>query len=179
MINSPFVRDGLKSFAGRTITYARENISNKGMTVSNDLADGLSYDIEFYKNSFWLEFLSDEKYWAFQEYGVKGAGLGAPPYDTPFSYTNLKPPVEVFIEWAKRKPILPRDKKSGKFITRESFGYAMREHIYQKGIIPKHFFQDAVEKSFESLPNEIVELYGLEVKKILKKIRDDISKKSV
>lgn len=45
-----------------------------------------------------------------------------------------KVPIQVLIEWIKKKHLVPRHKKSGRFMTTNQFAFAIQESIYKKGI---------------------------------------------
>jgi len=61
------------------------------------------------------------------------------------------------------KPIKARDKKTGKFITQEQGAFAIQNAIYRKGIKPTEFYSKPFERAFKTLPEDLVEAYGLDV----------------
>ena len=48
-----------------------------------------------------------------------------------------KIPLDVLIKWIKAKHLVPRNSKSGRFITTNQFAYAIQNSIYKKGISGK------------------------------------------
>ena len=67
------------------------------------------------------------------------------------------------IGYAKVKPIKPRDKKTGQFITDKAFGFILQNHIFKHGIKPTKFLTTPFERAFKALPDEVVEAYGLDL----------------
>ncbi len=55
--------------------------------------------------------------------------------------------------------------KTGKFIKRDTVNFLIRRSIYQHGTKATLFLTKPNESAFKSLPDEIVESYGLEVDK--------------
>lgn len=154
----------LNRFADYVIQQARSRLTKGGTNASKDLYDSLKKKVVINPNS--IEFDIDaEDYWKFIDYGVKGTESGK-SYNG-YRYTNKKPPVNVFIKWAKVKPIKPRDKQTGRFITDKQFGFMMREYIFKNGIKPTKFITTPFERAFKALPNDVIEAYGLDLEKFI------------
>jgi hypothetical protein len=109
------------------------------------------------KNSFGVYF-SMEDYGHYQDKGVSGI---VKKYNTPYKYTNKRPPISALDKWIVRKGIAPRNKE-GKFISRTSLKYAIANSIYRNGIKPSLFFTKPFEAAFSKLPSELIEKYGLD-----------------
>ena len=98
-----------------------------------------------------------EDYLPYIDQGVKGILSSAKAPDSPFSFKDKRPPARVLTTWAKRK--------SGTFLGRgrKGAGYALSNHIFRYGIRATKFFTKAVDNAFKSLPDELVEAYGLDI----------------
>jgi hypothetical protein len=105
-----------------------------------------------------------EDYGKFQDKGVSGTEK---KYDTVFKYTNKMPPVKPLIEWVSKRRFQFRDKKTGKFMSYKSTGFLVAKGIYKNGIKPSLFFTKPFEKAFQTMPDEVVKAYGLDVEKFL------------
>ena len=154
----------LSKFGRAVVQQSRSRLTKGKKNASKDLYNSLKFDLETGANSFSLNF-SMEDYGKFVDKGVSGKEK---KYNTPFSYKNKKPPTKPFEKWSRTRGIRGRDKKTGKFITRKSLAFAMREHVYKNGIKPTLFFTKSFEQQFRNLPNEIVEAYALDIDDFLK-----------
>jgi hypothetical protein len=100
-----------------------------------------------------------EEYGHFQDKGVSGKKV---KYNTPYSYSSKMPPPSKLDKWITRKGIAPRDKQ-GRFISRKSLQFLIARSIFNKGIKPSLFLTKPFEKAFKTLPDELIEKFGLEV----------------
>jgi hypothetical protein len=119
------------------------------------------------KNSIQATILAED-YLPYIDKGVSGTKT---KYNTPFSYTNKKPPVKFLRTWLKRK--------TGKFLARDrnSAAFALQNHIFMHGIKPTRFFTTPLENAFKQLPDDIIEAYGLDVEGFLSlTLKDNIKK---
>jgi hypothetical protein len=123
----------------------------------------LNFEKNVSKNSFQLSFVMED-YGKFQDKGVSGTEK---KYDTVFKYTNKMPPVKPLIEWVSKRRFQFRDKKTGKFMSYKSTGFLVAKGIYKNGIKPSLFFTKPFEKAFQTMPDEVVKAYGLDVEKFL------------
>jgi hypothetical protein len=158
-INTENIETTLNSFADYVIQQARSRLTKGGTNASKELYNSLKKEVRINPNSIELD-IEAKEYWKFIDYGVKGTESGKS--NNGYKYTNKKPPVKAFIKWAKVKPIKPRDKQTGRFITDKQFGFIMQNHIFKHGIKPTKFLTTPFEKAFNSLPNEVIEAYGLD-----------------
>lgn len=160
------VKKILDKFGKRLVQASRSSLTQKKVKASGELYKSISYDLKVSPNSFEFSFGSGLDYANFQDRGVSGTEK---KFNTPFSYKSKKPPASAFISWAKQKGIKPRSKETGRFTTFQSFGFAMSNHIFKKGIKPKQFITKPFERAFKDLPDEIIEAYGLELDRSLLK----------
>ena len=150
----------LNEFAKYVIQQSRTNLTKGKKNVSKELYNSLDYDLKTYANSFSLQFFM-EYYGEFQDKGVSGTKR---KYNTLYSYTNKRPPAEVFSKWAKARGIRLRDEK-GRFKkgTYKSIGFILAKSVFEKGIKPSLFFTKPFEKAFERLPDELIEKFALDI----------------
>ena len=165
------VKKILDKFGKRLVQASRSSLTQKKVKASGELYKSISYDLKVSPNSFEFSFGSGLDYANFQDQGVSGTEK---KFNTPFSYKKSKgkkgmPSPKHFINWAKQKGIKPRSKQTGRFTTFQSFGFAMSNHIFKKGIKPKQFITKPFERAFKDLPDEIIEAYGLELDRTLLK----------
>jgi len=155
MKGSKEVEKVLTKFANRVVRNAKLKPKLRG----TKLKDSIRHDLDVFPNSFTLEFFMNE-YGLFQDKGVSGTQV---KYLTKYSYTNRQPPTAALLPWVKKK-FKMRDAK-GRFKAKgyESLAYVIARSIKRKGIKPSLFFTKPFETAFKSLPDDVVEAYGLEV----------------
>jgi len=156
----------LLEFTKYVVSQARANLTRMKINSSGKLSQSLVGNVQVMPNSIKVSFPSKE----YQEYGIfrdKGVSGIKKKYNTPFKYTNKRPPTRKLDSWIVKKGQAPRDKK-GKFLSRKSQAFALASKIYRDGIKPTGFFTNPFEKGFERLPDIIAEAYGLDVEKFLK-----------
>ena len=156
------VEKALDTFGKRVQQQSRSNLTRLKKNVSGDLYKGSKYDLTVSANSLSLSFPMTP-YWNFQDAGVSGTER---KFNTPFSYKTKKPPAHIFESWAKRKGIKPRG-ANGQFTTYKSFGFAVANSVFKKGLKPTKFFTTPFENEFNKLPDEIVKAYSLELDDLL------------
>ena len=157
------VEKALDTFGKRVQQQSRSNLTRLKKNVSGDLYKGSKYDLTVSANSLSLSFPMTP-YWNFQDAGVSGTER---KFNTPFSYKTKKPPAHIFESWAKRKGIKPRG-ANGQFTTYKSFGFAVANSFFKKGLKPTKFFTTPFENEFNKLPDEIVKAYSLELDDLLR-----------
>jgi len=164
-------RDALNKFAKYVIQQSRSNLTKGKKNASKELYNSLDSDIKVSKNSFELSFLMED-YGVFQDKGVSGTEK---KYNTPFKYTNKKPPASAFSNWVVRKGLKGTRDSKGRFTSRKGLQFAIANSIYKKGIKPSLFFTKPFEKAFNNLPKDIVKAYALDVEKLLENtIKDNL-----
>lgn len=157
-------KDSLNKFAKYVIQQSRSNLSKKNKSVSKGLYESLGYDLQVNPNSFSLEFYMAD-YGQFVDQGVSGIKR---KYNTPFSYTNKKPPMQPLADWAKARRIRLRDEK-GKYKkgNYRTIGFILQRSIYEKGIKPSLFFTKPFQKAFDNLPDDLIKRFGLDLDDLL------------
>tara|TARA_R100000734_G_C3314466_1_gene106072 strand:+ start:197 stop:682 length:486 start_codon:yes stop_codon:yes gene_type:complete len=144
-------KDVLNNFAKYVIQQSRSNLTKGNKNVTKKLYNSLDYNLLFDNSGFILQFVMEE-YGAYQDLGVSGTKK---KYDTPFKYTNKRPPSSAFDKWNVRKGIAPRG-QGGKFAKRKGLNYVIAKSIFEQGIKPSLFFTKPFEKRFETLPPELI-----------------------
>ena len=162
MLTKGETRKALELFKGVVLNQSRAMLSKKGKNVSSQLFKSLDGDVKVSKNSLSLSFVMED-YGVFQDKGVSGTKK---KYNTPYGYTNKRPPAKSLEDWISKRSFQFRDKK-GKFMSYKSMSYIISNSIFEKGIKPSLFFTKPFEKAFKNLPNELVEAYGLDVEDFL------------
>jgi hypothetical protein len=154
----------LNAFAKFVIQQSRSRLSKNKKNTSRSLYDSLDYDLKVMPNSFSLGFIMEE-YGAFVDKGVSGIKM---KYNTPYSYTNKKPPMQPLADWAKAKRIRLRDEKGRyKKGNYRSIGFILQRSIYEKGIKPSLFFTKPFEQAFKKLPDDLIKNFGLDIDDLL------------
>ena len=181
------VSDSLNRFGKRVVKEARTALTKKKKNASKELYNSISYDFKEYKNSFHLA-INMADYGKFIDKGVSGnndpkSKAGKTDYKGKpktvfkslggfrFGSGNFNGKGDEWKEridkWMYSRGIAPRDKNTGKFVKRDTVNYLIRRSIFQYGTEPTLFLTKPFESAFKSLPDEIVEAYGLEVDKFL------------
>ena len=153
----------LNGFGKYVIQQSRSNLTKQRKNVDKNLYNSLNFEKNVSKNSFQLSFVMED-YGKFQDKGVSGTEK---KYDTVFKYTNKMPPVKPLIEWVSKRRFQFRNKSTGKFMSYKSTGFLVAKGIYKNGIKPSLFFTKPFEKAFQTMPDEVVKAYGLDVEKFL------------
>ena len=165
------VEKELDRFFKSVIKESRKNLKSKGINASGNLSRTMDYNINVGENSIDADLLMAKmpgqniSYGEFVNYGVKGTESGRSLKG--YRYTDKKPPVRFLKTWVKQK--------TGKFRQRnqDSIAYAIQNTIYKRGIKPTEFFSKPFEKAFATLPDEIVEAYGLDVEDFMEFVLND------
>lgn len=166
-------RDSLNKFAKYVIQQSRSNLSKSGKNVSKELYNSLDYDLTVSKNSFSLSLLMED-YGVFQDKGVSGTEK---KYNTPFKYTNKRPPASAFSNWVVRKGLKGTRDAKGRFVSRKGLMFAVANSVFKKGIKPSMFFTKPFEKAFKELNQELLQAYALDVERFMATtIKDNLKK---
>ena len=166
MLKREEVYKALSRFGEDVVRQARSNFKHKN--ASGKGSRSIRFDLDVFPNSFSQKFKMED-YMLYQDKGVSGTEK---KYNTPYSYKKEKgnkgkPSPRHFDKWVIRRGIAPRD-DNGKFISRKSLKFALSNYIFKYGIKPSLFFTKAFEKEFRTLPDEIIEAYGLDIEKFMK-----------
>jgi hypothetical protein len=166
-------RDALNKFAKYVIQQSRSNLTKSGKNVSKELYNSLDYDLNVSKNSFSLSILMED-YGVFQDKGVSGTEK---KYNTPFKYTNKRPPASAFSNWVVRKGLKGTRDAKGRFVSRKGLMFAIANSVFKKGIKPSLFFTKPFEKAFKELNQELLQAYALDVERFMTTtIKDNFKK---
>ena len=108
---------------------------------------------------------------------IKGLVGTEKKYNTPFKYTNKRPPASAFSQWVVRKGLKGTRDKKGRFVSRKGLQFAIANSVYKKGIKPSMFFTKPFEKAFKNLPKELVQSFALDMETLLETtIKDNLKK---
>jgi hypothetical protein len=166
-------RDALNKFAKYVIQESKNNLSKSNKNVSKELYNSLGYNLNVSKNSFSLSILMED-YGVFQDKGVSGTEK---KYNTPFKYTNKRPPASAFSNWVVRKGLKGTRDAKGRFVSRKGLMFAVANSIFKKGIKPSMFFTTPFEKAFKDLPEELILSFGLDLERFIDfTIKDNLKK---
>jgi hypothetical protein len=166
-------REALNKFAKYVVQQSRSNLTKSDKNVSKELYNSLGYDLNVSKNSFSLSILMED-YGVFQDKGVSGTEK---KYNTPFKYTNKRPPASAFSNWVVRKGLKGTRDAKGRFVSRKGLMFAVANSIFKKGIKPSMFFTTPFQKAFKDLPEELILSFGLDLEKFIDfTIKDNLKK---
>mgnify|MGYP003112822097 FL=1 len=120
---------------------------------SKKLYNSLKFNVK--KNGIVFNMLD---YGEYQDQGVRGKSsyYADETANSPFKYKNKIPPAKPFEKWIKQKGIQGRDKKTGRFISRQSLSYLIARSIYSKGIRATLFFTKPFEAGLDKFSDELV-----------------------
>lgn len=150
----------LREYGKYVVQQSRSRLSkgrnNKTHNATGSLYKSLSYDIQQDSDILSLAFDMND-YGVYLDQGVSGVEK---KYNTPFRYTNKKPPMQSLFQWIKTKRIRFRDSK-GKFTrgTYRSIAFVMQNSIYKKGIKPTMFFTKPFEQAFVRYEKDILKAF--------------------
>ena len=178
----------LQKFRDIVVNEAKANLRAQGKDASGKLSNSIQGEVKQMPNSIGVYF-NMEPYGNFQDKGVKGAnpnnvsknakirGQQAPNSIYRFGSGNYSGTWSTFVssleKWAKRKNIRLRD-ESGKFKkgNYKTIAQVLAKNIYSRGIKPSLFFTKPFEKAFKTLPDVLIDKYGLDAEQLLNQILD-------
>jgi hypothetical protein len=79
------------------------------------------------------------------------------------------PPPSAFDKWIVRKGISPRS-ATGKFQSRKGLQFAIAKSVFKYGIKPSLFFTKPFEAAYKTLPDTLIDKYGLDAEQLLDEI---------
>jgi hypothetical protein len=151
----------VESVLGDFVLRVQDNINKEeGMVTTGSISDidikAENGAVNVYANS-WL---------LFQDRGVNGSVKKL--YNTPHSYTDKKPPVQVFKDWIKRKNInlIRNEEFRGepspfKELTEEQMinkaAWGMATKVFQEGFKPRNIYSKEIPQLVEELQVEIAD----------------------
>jgi hypothetical protein len=157
----------LQKFRDIVVNEAKANLRAQGKDSSGKLSSSIQGEVKQMPNSIGVYF-NMEPYGNFQDKGVSGTKR---KFNTPYSYTTKMPPPSKLDKWIVRKGIAPRS-KTGKFQSRKGIQFAIARSIFYKGIKPSLFFTKPFEQAYKTLPDVLIDKYGLDAEQLLTQILD-------
>jgi hypothetical protein len=163
------VQKALERFRDHVVSVSKRNLTNSKKNSSKKLYNSIKGDVKVMPNSFSIQFTMED-YGVFQDAGVSGTKK---KYNTPYSYKSKMPPVKAFDKWIVRKGLAPR-RSGGQFASRKSLAFLIARSVFRNGIKPSLFFTKPFEAAYKNLPQELVEVYGLDAIKLFNQQIDEI-----
>ena len=171
MLNNTETLNTLQAFNKYVIQQARTNLTKGNKNVSKKLYDSLKAQTKVSPNSI-ENYIEMEQYGQFLDLGVKGKVSSQRAPNSPFKYgsgTGKKGGLTEGIRgWVKARRFQFKNRETGKFMSYEQTAQLITRSIYLKGTKPTLFFSKPFAKGFESLPDELIKAYGLDIESFLK-----------
>ena len=158
----------LEKFRDLVVAEAKANLQRLGKNSSGKLSNSIQGEVKEMPNSIGIYF-EMEPYGNFQDKGVSGTDR---KFDTPYSYTTKMPPPSKLDKWIVKKGIAPRN-VTGQFQSRKGIQFAIARSIFKYGIRPSLFFTKPFEAAYKTLPDTLIDKYGLDAEKLLTQILDE------
>lgn len=79
-------------------------------------------------------------------------------------------PLDSIKDWIKEKGLKGRNKKTGRFITNESFAWGINTNIKKFGIAPTYFYDRAVENFEKYFEDEALQALDIDIEKFFDKL---------
>jgi len=157
----------LEKFRDLVVAEAKANLQRMGKNSSGKLSNSIKGEVKEMPNSIGIYF-EMEPYGNFQDKGVSGTER---KFDTPYSYTTKMPPPSKLDKWIVKKGIAPRN-VTGQFQSRKGIQFAIARSIFKYGIRPSLFFTKPFEAAYKTLPDTLIDKYGLDAEQLLTEILD-------
>jgi len=158
----------LEKFRDLVVAEAKANLQRLGKNSSGKLSNSIKGEVKEMPNSIGIYF-EMEPYGNFQDKGVSGTER---KFDTPYSYTTKMPPPSKLDKWIVKRGIAPRN-VTGQFQSRKGLQFAIARSIFKYGIRPSLFFTKPFEAAYKTLPDTLIDKYGLDAEKLLTQILDE------
>ena len=158
----------LEQFRDLVVAEAKANLQRLGKDTSGKLSNSIKGDVKQMPNSIGIYF-EMEPYGNFQDKGVSGTQR---KFETPYSYKSKMPPPSAFDKWIVRKGIAPRS-ATGKFQSRKGLQFAIAKSIFKYGIKPSLFFTKPFEEAYKTLPDTLIDKYGLDAEQLINEILNE------
>ena len=175
----------LKEFKDYVVEEAKQNL-NKDKMGGGDLYNSIRGTLDDEERGFIVNFLMEE-YGAYQDEGVRGAdpSLVDSKPDSPYSnrkgvqkaplskfkYKSKPPPLDVLVDWAKRKNVRFRVRKGNKGAGQfkkgsyKQMGFWLQKSIYAQGLKPTYFFKKAFEAGLKKVIPQLRKEFALDIEK--------------
>jgi hypothetical protein len=157
----------LEKFRDLVVAEAKANLQRLGKNSSGKLSNSIKGEVKEMPNSIGIYF-EMEPYGNFQDKGVSGTER---KFDTPYSYTTKMPPPSKLDKWIVKRGIAPRN-VTGQFQSRKGLQFAIARSIFKYGIRPSLFFTKPFEAAYKTLPDTLIDKYGLDAEQLLTEILD-------
>lgn len=82
-------------------------------------------------------------------------------------------PLDSIKQWIKAKGLKGRNKKTGRFITDESFAWGINTNIKKFGIAPTYFYDKAFESFEKYFEDEAVKALGIDIETFFEKVFEE------
>jgi hypothetical protein len=161
----------LQQFRDLVVAEAKANLQRLGKDTSGKLSNSIKGEVKEMPNSIGVYF-EMEPYGNFQDKGVSGTDKKYA--GTEYSYKpgiQNRPSPRHFDKWVVKKGLAPRNSK-GKFVSRSGIKFALAYHIQKYGIKPSLFFTKPFEAAYKTLPDTLIDKYGLDAEQLLNEILD-------
>jgi len=159
----------LRHFAESVIKRGRQILKAKKKNVTGKLLDSLKYRLEATSKGYNLVF-KGAKHAMFVDKGVSGTKTTRTYHNifgkrerSPFKYTNKKPHPSVFDKWIVKKGLKGTRDEKGRFVSRKSLKFALREHIFQKGIAATSFFSKPMSIELANFDTGILKAFKTDI----------------
>lgn len=164
------VKETLAAFGKELRKQARANLTRKKKNVTSALYKSIDYTVEQHPNSFEFAF----EMLPYGDYVDKGVSGTQKRYDTPFNYSNKRPPFAPLHKWVLARRLFMRNEK-GQFAKggQKRLTYLIINKIYTKGIAPTHFYSKPFERLYKRLPKDLIEAYQLDARDLLSFARNN------
>ena len=160
----------LEKFVRYVVLKSRKNLDTLKKNSSKKLYNSIKGESKLMKNSFGVYF-SMEDYGHFQDKGVNGLIKNQ---GSEYSFRKGYPSRQMLAnldKWIIRKGIAPRNVK-GQFQSRKGLRFIIARSIYMTGIKPSLFFTKPFEAAYKTLPDTLIDKYGLDAEQLLNEILD-------
>ena len=166
----------LQAFNKYVIQQARTNLTKGNKNVTKELYDSLKATSKVNPNSIenYIEMADHGK---FLDLGVKGKVSSQRAPNSPFKFGSGKGKPGGLTEgirgWVRSRRFQFRKRNAdgtstGRFMSYEQTAQLITRSIYLKGTKPTLFFSKPFAKAFESLPDELIKAYGLDIESFMK-----------
>jgi hypothetical protein len=163
----------LNSFGKSVVNKAKGILKRKKKVVSGDLLNSIKFRIKKEKDNLSVEFLMAD-YGTFMDKGVSGTNekryyvdYEGQRKESPYRYTNKRPPMRLLDKWIVRRGIAPRDEQ-GRFMSRKSLQYLIANKIYTRGIEGISFFQKPLQLELRGFYDKVGKAVKQDIENIIK-----------
>ncbi len=163
----------LDKFGRNVVKFSRSNLTRQKKNVDKKLYNSLGYNLKVHKGGFTFSF-DMEAYGQYQDAGVNGKSgkilknWNKSVFLRGSGYKSKMPPFDPLYKWVKKRRLNLRDSK-GRFSKggQKTLAFLIQKKIYKDGIQPSLFFSKPFNAAYKSLPNELIEAYGIDIDKLI------------